>query len=159
MGIHLYRNAKAIFQIKIAGLFKLVDASGKEMNQGETVTVLNDMCFLAPATLISKNISWEIMDPLTIIAKFTNESEKVAATLYFNEAGELINFISNDRFETSDGKTYQNYPWMTPATGYRDINGSRLVSGAKLIYRHPGEDFCYGEFELVNLEYNTGELK
>ena len=159
IGIHLYRNEQAIFQIKIAGLIKVVDAKGKEMNQGETVTVFNDMCFIAPATLIHKNISWETVDPLTVNAKFTNGAISIGATLYFNDKGELINFISNDRFETIDGKSYKNYPWITPAAGYIDMNGYRLVSSAKLIYRRPDGDFCYGEFELVNIEYNCKELK
>lgn len=159
IGIHLYRNEQAIFQIKILGLFKVVDAKGIEMNQGETVTVFNDMCIIAPATLIDKNISWETVDPLTVNAKFTNGAINIGATLYFNDKGELINFISNDRFETTDGKSYKNYPWLTPVAGYIDINGYRLVSGAKLIFKRPDEDFCYGEFELVNNEYNCKELK
>jgi hypothetical protein len=49
-GIHLYKDKTAIMIIKLAGLFKIVDAKGAEMNQGETVTVFNDMCCMAPAT-------------------------------------------------------------------------------------------------------------
>ena len=49
-GIHLYRDQTAIMLIKILGLFTVVDAKGKEMNQGETVTLFNDMCFMAPAS-------------------------------------------------------------------------------------------------------------
>jgi hypothetical protein len=159
VGVHLYKNEQAIFQIKIVGLIKVVDAKGPEMNQGETVTVFNDMCFMAPATLIDKNISWEIVEPLIVNAKFTNGAITIGATLYFNDKGELINFISYDRFETTDGTTYKNYPWITPVAGYKDINGYRLVSSAKLIYKRPDENFCYGEFELVNIEYNCRELK
>jgi hypothetical protein len=159
VGVHLYKNEQAIFQIKIVGLIKVVDAKGPEMNQGETVTVFNDMCFIAPATLIDKNISWEIVEPLVVNAKFTNGAITIGATLYFNDKGELINFISYDRFETIDGTTYKNYPWITPVAGYKDINGYRLVSSAKLIYKRPDEDFCYGEFELVNVEYNCTELR
>lgn len=158
-GLHLYKDEKAIMKIKIAGLFTVVDASGKEMDQGETVTVFNDMCFMAPATLIDDNIKWETIDNLTVKATFTNGSITIGATLFFNEKGELINFISNDRFETTDGKVYNNYPWLTPASGYKEINGYRLASGAKAIYRHRDEDFCYGEFNIVNVEYNCRELK
>lgn len=159
IGIHLYRNEQAIFQIRIAGLIKVVDAKGKEMNQGETVTVFNDMCFIAPATLIDRNISWETVDSRSVNAKFTNGAITIGATLHFNDKGELINFISNDRFETTDGKSYKNYPWITPVAGYIEINGCRLASSAKLIYKRPDEDFCYGEFELVNIEYNCKEFK
>ena len=78
----------------------------------------------------------------------------------FNEQGELVNFISKDRFETKDGKVYKNYPWSTPVVdGYQEINGYRLAKAAKAIYRHPDGDFCYGEFMIKNVEYNCKELK
>jgi len=54
IGLHLYQNAKATFQIKILGLFTAVNAKGPKMDQGETVTVLNDMVFMAPGSLIDK---------------------------------------------------------------------------------------------------------
>lgn len=159
IGIHLYRDQTAIMLIKILGLFTVVDAKGKEMNQGETVTLFNDMCFMAPASLIDGKIEWKEEDSLTVVAKFTNGNITVSARLYFNVEGELVNFVSNDRFETTDGKNYINYPWSTPVTGYTNINGFRLPSGAKLIYAHPDEDFCYGEFNLVSIEYNCRKFK
>lgn len=159
IGVHLYKEEKAIMLIKMLGLFTVADAKGAEMNQGETVTLFNDMCLMAPATLIDKNIQWESVDSLTVKAKFTNGGITIGATLSFNEKGELINFISYDRFETKDGKTYKNYPWKTPVMEYKLINGYRLASGGQAIYEHPEGDFCYGEFIIKNIEYNCKELK
>jgi len=82
-GIHLYRDQTAIMLVKILGLFTVVDAKGKEMNQGETVTVFNDMCFMAPATLIDRNIQWQEVDALTVGAKFTNGSITVSSKFVF----------------------------------------------------------------------------
>lgn len=157
-GIHVYKYVKASMLVKILGLFTVVDAKGKEMDQGETVTVFNDMCFMAPAALIDKNIFWKEIDEKIVEAKFTNGDITVSATLFFNNKGELVNFVSRDRFETTDGNTYNNYPWLTPVTSYKEINGCRLPSGAKLIYEHPDGEFCYGEFNLVNIEYNCSEF-
>jgi hypothetical protein len=153
VGLHIYRNVKAIFKIKILGLFTVVDASGPEMDQGETVTVLNDMFFIAPGSLIDKRIQWETINDLTVKATFTNENISISAVLYFHEDGRLMNFISNDRYETN-GREYKNYPWETPVSEYKEANGYRLPSKARLIYRRPEGDFCYGEFELVSIEYN-----
>jgi len=158
-GIHVYKEEKAIMLIKLAGLFTISDAKGPEMDQAETVTVLNDMCLLAPATLIDKNILWEIIDPLTVKALFTNGKLSVSATLFFNDNGDLVNFISNDRFETTDGKTYKNYPWSTPIKEYKVINGIRVGSSASAIYHRPDSDFCYAEFVLKEIEYNCRVLK
>jgi len=157
VGIHLYKNRIAIMVIKLLGLFKVVDAKGPEMDQGETVTFFNDMCFMAPATLISKNIEWKEIDPLTVEAKFINGNITIGATLSFKENGELINFVSKDRFETADGIHYFNYPWSTPTGEYKEINGYRLASSAKTIYHRPNEDFCYGEFFLKSIEYNCNQ--
>lgn len=158
IGLHLYRDAKAIFKVKILGLFTVVDASGPKMDQGETVTVLNDMFFMAPGALIDKRIQWEEIDDLTVEAIFTNGNSKVSALLYFDKEGKLLNFLSNDRFETN-GKEYINNPWETPTSEYKNIDGYKIPSKAKLIYKRPEGDFCYGEFELVSMEYNCRELK
>jgi hypothetical protein len=154
VGLHLYKNETASMQIKLAGLFTVADARGPEMNQGETVTVFNDMCFMAPATLISKNIKWEILDLYTVKAYFTNGNITISAVLYFNEEGKLVNFISNDRFETTDGKSYKNYPWLTPVKEFREINGRMMPARAEAIYQYPDREFCYAEFEIKDVRMN-----
>jgi hypothetical protein len=156
-GLHIYQGQTASMVIKALGLFKVTDARGPEMNQGETVTLFNDMCFIAPATLVDKNIIWEEMGNKSVRARFKNGNIYVSATLLFRENGELENFISNDRYETTDGKTYNNYQWSTPVTEYREINNYYLPSAAKLIFKHPDGDFCYAEFKLRRLEYNCTE--
>jgi hypothetical protein len=153
-GLHLYKNETAIMVIKLLGLFKVVDAKGFEMNQGETVTIFNDMCFMAPASLIDKNIQWDTLDSLHVKAKYTNGSITISATLTFDEEGKLVDFISNDRFETSDGKIYKNVPWRTPVKEYGTFNGYRLPSKADVIYQHPDGEFCYLKFKLEDISYN-----
>ena len=79
-------------RVKAAGLVSVVDVSGNEMDQGETVTMFNDMCVMAPATLIDPSIVWEPVDASTARATFTNAGHAIRAELSFNEAGELTNF-------------------------------------------------------------------
>lgn len=152
-GLHLYENVTASFEVKLLNWFKVVDAKGDKMNQAETVTLLNDMCFIAPGTLIDKRISWEIINDTTVLAKYKNENIRISAILYFNENGKLLNFISNDRFDT-DGKKYDSYPWATPVENYKMINGYFLPSKAKLIYQKPEGNFTYGELEYKSVKYN-----
>jgi hypothetical protein len=157
VGLHLYKNETAIMLIKLMGLFTVADARGPEMDQGETVTVFNDMCFMAPGTLISKDIKWEILDMNTVKAHFTNGRITISALLYFDDDGNLVNFSSNDRFETRDGKEYLNYPWSTPVKEYREINGFPMPAKAEAIYQHPEGEFCYAEFEIRDILYNVSE--
>jgi hypothetical protein len=158
-GLHIYKDKQATMVIKIASLFKVVDAKGPEMNKGETLMVFNDMCCMAPGTLIEKNIQWEVLDPLTVRAKFTNEDLSVTSDLFFNENGDLVNFISNDKYESTDGKTYRNFPWSTPVKEYKVIDGIKIPSFALTIFHKPEGDFCYGEFKLKEIEFNCRNFK
>ncbi len=157
-GLHLYQNETATFEVKLLNWFKVVDAKGAKMNQAETVTILNDMCFIAPATLIDKRISWEAINETTVKASFKNGSISISAMLYFDKKGKLINFISNDRFDT-DGKTYNSYPWATPVEDYQMLNGYFLPSKAKLIYQRPDGEFTYGELDYKNVQYNLSRIE
>ncbi|MFA5659623.1 MAG: DUF6544 family protein, partial [Oscillospiraceae bacterium] len=153
-GLHLYSGPSATMKIKIASLFQVVDAKGTEMNKSETVTMFNDMCFMAPATLIDENIKWKIIDSLTVEAEFTNQGNTIKAKLFFNGKGELTDFSSFDRFESADGKEFYNYEWTTPVKNYKEINGRFVPTYAELIWHEPKGDFYYGKFELMEMEYN-----
>src|SRR5690606_33054547 len=105
-GYHRYVGPSATMHIKAAALVPVVKAEGPEMDQGETVTMFNDMCFLAPATLIIPAIAWEEVDERNANAAFTNAGRTIRAQLFFNDAGELIDFTSDDRYQTSaDGRS------------------------------------------------------
>ena len=73
---------------------------------------------------------------------------------FFDEEGKLENFLSYDRFETSDGKIYHNFPWETPVKEYRKFGDYYLPSKADVIYKRPEGDFCYLEFMLEDIKYN-----
>lgn len=156
-GLHLFRGDSATMQIKLASLFQVVDAKGPEMNQGETVTLFNDMCLLAPAALIDKErIRWEADGSTAARAWFTHMGNTIRARLSFNQAGELTDFVSNDRFLSADGKTFKSYPWSTPVGSYREFGGRKVASYGETVWHTPEGEFTYGKFNLAKIEYNLG---
>ncbi|QNB47844.1 hypothetical protein BR63_17210 [Thermanaerosceptrum fracticalcis] len=159
VGLHSYKDAKATMLIKLAGLFTVADGKGPIMNSAETVTVFNDMCILAPATLIDKRIEWEELDSLTVKATFKNKDNKISALLYFNEKGELINFISDDRYYSPTGDTYRKARWSTPVGDYKVINGLRLPTYGEAIWQFPEGDYCYAKLRIKDVEYNPKSFR
>ena len=153
-GYHRYVAAKATMDIRLFGLFPIVKQSGDIMNKTETVTLFNDMCLLVPAALIDNRIQWEPIDSLTTKAVFTNKGISISAILYFNEKGQLINFISDDRTEVNEMKQYR---FSTPVNGYRNINGINVMSGGEAIWHYPDGEFTYGKFSLNNIQYNLAD--
>lgn len=159
IGLHSYTNARAIMLIKVAGLITVADGRGEIMNKSETVTVFNDMCLLAPASLIDKRIRWETVDPLTVKAEFDNDGIKINAVLYFNEKGELVNFVSNDRYFSPDGKSYENVAWSTPVKDYQETDGVKHPSYGEAIWHFPEGDFCYAKFDIEQVASNLASMQ
>ncbi len=152
---HRNVEGQATFQVKLASLLKVADAYGPEMNQSETVTLLNDMFFLAPASLIDPRIRWEELDPLTVRATFTNAGNTVTALVPFDNSGALVNFVSDDRYMTSSGKTYELHRWSTPVREWKEFDGRRLPAVIETVWDLSGEEFVYGRFELIEVQYNV----
>ena len=150
-GYHCFKNGIALMDIRLLSIFKVQYMAGAEMDLSETVTFFNDMCCLAPPTLIDKRIKWLAVERNKVKASFTNNNITVSAWLYFNDKGELINFISDDRYAADSGK---QYPWSTPLKDYHETNGYNLMGNAEVIYSYPDRDLCYGIFKLISVKYN-----
>ncbi len=140
--------------IRLFSIFKVEYQAGHEMDIAETVTFFNDMCVLAPATLIDKRIEWLELERNKVKASFTNNGIKITALLYFNEKGELVNFVSEDRYAIGENNTITQHTWSTPLREYKLIHGLKLASYAETIYTYPYGDFTYATFTLKNIVYN-----
>lgn len=155
-GYHHYIGENAVMQIRLANLITVADARGDKMNQGETVTLFNDMCLLAPSTLIDRRIQWQEIGENRVEATFSHHQQTIRATLIFNDEGAMIDFISNDRFLSSDGKTYESYPWSTPVARYKDSGGRKIPAYGEAVWYMPDGPFPYARFKIRSIEYNLG---
>ena len=154
-GYHRYVGA-ATMRVKAAALVPVVDAAGPEMDQSETVTLFNDMCLFAPGSLVSPAITWEPVDGHTARAAFSNAGQTIRAELSFNDAGELIDFRSNDRYQASpDGKSFRKLPWSTPLRDYRQFGQVRLASKGEARWHEPEGDYAYIEMVTEQVRYNV----
>jgi hypothetical protein len=153
--LHVYRGSTATMRVRVASLFDVVDAKGPEMNRSETVTLFNDMCVLAPASLLDAKIEWQTLGERRVSGTFSNAGNRVSAVLVFDDAGDLVDFVSNDRDRSADGKTYENLPWSTPLRDYKDFGGTRIAAHGDAVWKEPAGDFVYARFELESLELNV----
>lgn len=153
-GFHCFKNGTAYMDIRLFSLFKVQYMDGKEMGISETVTFFNDMCCMAPATLIDKRIKWLEVKDNKVRASFSNNGITISAWLYFNDKGELINFTSSDRYAAGENNSMKQLPWSTPLKDYKAINGYNLAGFAEAVYTYPTGDLCYGTFSITNIEYN-----
>lgn len=125
------------------------------MTASETVTMFNDLCFFAAPALVDANVRWEQIDARRVRGFFTNAGHTISAELAFDTNGDLVEFVSNDRSMTADGKTYERLPWVTPVGAYRDIAGFRLATRGEAIWKRPRGDHAYARMALVELSFAT----
>lgn len=152
---HRYVDGQAEMHVKLAGLLTLMDAHGPVMDRSETVTVFNDMCLLAPATLLDPRIVWGERDDRHVDAAFSVGNQTITATLTFDESGLLTNFESPDRSRSSaDGRTFTQLPFLTPVQAHAPFGGVVLAKQAHAQWRMPdGQLFTYAEFTLESITF------
>ena len=152
--LHIFNDFQASFTVKVADLFKVVDIRGDELTKAETVTILNDMCVFAPGSLTDSRLKWAEIDALTAKVTLTNGKYIVSAILYFNEVGELVNFVSEDRSALQDDGSLKQARWETPIADYKEFDGRKIPTYGETIWKYPEGDFKYGVFRLKSIEYN-----
>lgn len=151
---HRLRDGRASMRVKALGAFPIVDARGDEMDVSEAVTLFNDMCILAPGTLIDPSIVWEPVDAKTVRARFTIGRATIAATLSFDASGMLADFVSDDRSQASpDGETFTRMRFSTPVRDYRAFGPYRLAGRGEARWHPPEGVFTYGEFEMTRIRF------
>lgn len=160
-GLHSYGYGESSMLIKLFGLITVVDVKGQDMYKSETVTTFNDMCLFAPAALIDRRIKWEAVDTSTVRAIFDNNGCMVSAVLYFNDKGELVNFISDDRYRLEADGSLKKARWSTPVKYYKEICGVKVPgrsenSGAT--WQLPEGDYCYMKLDVKDIRYNCRRL-
>lgn len=151
--LHRYRDEQATFQVRVARLATIVDLAGDEISRAETVTVLNDMTFLAPGSLVDDRLSWRAIDDRSAEVTFTNGPHRVTAILLFNDRDELADFWSDDRPE-NDGGRLEPRRWRTPMSGYGTFDGLRVPTHGDAVYERPDGPFTYGEFTLRSIAFD-----
>lgn len=97
----------------------------------------------------------EAIDDHAAKAVFTCNGISVSAILYFNDMGQLTNFISDDRYDIGDKKSYR---FSTPVGEFTNFKGSNVVGYGEAVWHYPEGEFVYGKFKLKQVEYNVGGL-
>lgn len=154
---HAFREHRATMRVRLLSVVPLVDARGPKLTRAETVTLFNDLCLMAPGALVDPKIRWEALDGRSARGYFTAGSNTVSAELYFSEADELVDFISDDRLAaSSDGDDFVPRRWSTPVSEYRSFGPLRVMSRGEGRWHPPDGDFAYFQAELLEVRMNGG---
>lgn len=162
-GYHRFVADDASMTIKAAALVPVVDMRGEVMTQSETVTLFNDMCVMAPAMLLDARVQWQGAQPDRdragvdiVAARFTHLGRSIAARLFIDENGDLIDFDSDDRSAASaDGTAARRLRWSTPLREPRQFGGVRLMSAGEGRWHEGRGSWAYIELKIDEVTYDV----
>jgi hypothetical protein len=157
--LHAFVGAHATMRAKACSVVTVVDVAGVGMDRAETVTLLNDLCIFAPAALIDAPITWQRLDGNRARAAYTKGEHTVTAELVFNDDHELVDFVSDDRGATPDGKAFARRRWSTPLRDYRIMGAYRIPTGGEARWHAAGQEgeYAYIEFRVDDIAFNVAQ--
>jgi hypothetical protein len=150
-GRDMYLNGEGNMLIKIGSLFTVVDATGKEMDQGSLMRYLSEMIWF-PSAFLGDNISFEAVDDNAAHVTLTDRGRSVTGTMYFDAEGKLTDFVAQ-RYAMVEGG-YELRTWSTPVTEYGELAGLKLPVKGKAVWKLPEGDLEYIDVTITNIQYN-----
>ena len=96
----------------------------------------------------------QAVNATTARARFTHGEQTITATLLFDMAGDLVNFVSDDRARAESDGAFTPRRFSTPVRDYRDFGPVRLMSFGEARWLLADGEFTYGEFTLIDITHN-----
>jgi hypothetical protein len=151
-GYDRYDNGVGQMLIRLLSLFTVADFHGPEVNMSAAIIFINDMV-MWPTAFLSDSIRWEPVDANSACAHVTLFDQQFSAMIYFNEIGELVDFVTEDRYRAV-GKDLERNHWSTPFASYRTANGLRIPSQGSAIWHLPEGEFLYIRVVIGEIQYD-----
>jgi hypothetical protein len=122
-----YQNRHGNMLIKLMNMITIGDAKGPEMDASALVTILAET-FLVPGYALQPYITWTPVDHTCAKATLTYNGGSVSGVFYFNEAGEMIRFETDDRYFSEKGNNYKKLKWFVTAGNYKKKDSIRFAT-------------------------------
>lgn len=152
-GYDRFENGAGRMLMRLLSLFPVVDVQGPEVDMSALITFVNDMV-MWPTAFLSEYIHWEPIDRLSACAQVQVGEQRFSAVLCFNEIGEMVDFITEDRYMLQ-GKSSVRTKWSTPFRKYRTANGLRIPSEGEAVWHLPDGEFPYIQLTIGDVQYDT----
>lgn len=156
-GYDRYDNGTGAMLMRVLSMFPVVNVNGPEIDLSALIVFINDMV-MWPTAFLSDYIQWEPLDALSAIARIYLHDKKFSALFCFNDIGEIVDFITDDRYR-SVGQGNQQTRWSTPLRRYHEVNGFNIPSEGEAIWHLPEGEFSYIQVKIGEVQYDTFDFK
>lgn len=155
--LDLYKDAQGHMLVKLLKMIPISNATGKEMDAAELVTILAEVMII-PHYALQKYIVWEIIDASSIKGIISYNGISVSGIFHFNQNGECTRFVTQDRYLTKKNNKYQKTCWTATANDYILKKGIRFPTKFSATWHTDHGDFEYFKGSIKSIEFNKTDI-
>jgi len=152
-GRDMYYQGKGNMLIKLLSTITAADATGSEMDISSLIRFLSETPWFPTALLPSDYIEWKEIDSNSAQAVIKDNGCTASGIFSFNEKGEIIKFVTNDRYMEVDGKYFKEQ-WGGYYGNYQEIEGMKIPTEAEVEWNLSDKDLQYAKLKITDIQYN-----
>lgn len=155
-GLDTFLDGSGSMKGVLAKMFTLFDQKGEVMDQSSLVTCLSEILFI-PSAALQDYVTWEAIDELHAKATISYFDITVAGIFSFNDAGEMLSFVTDDRIAVEANGLSEKIKWSVTCDGYTERNGIKKPTAFKAIWNYPDGDLIYFDGIGTITSYNINQ--
>jgi hypothetical protein len=138
--------------VTVASTLTVVDARGKELDEGALHRLLGEMTWFPTAFLDPRHVRWTPVDDAHADATLRVGGREVTARWEFGPDGLPLRF-SAERFRDVNGKGVLT-PFVGESSDWREVDGLRVPFRVEATWIVAGERKPYARFEVEELSFD-----
>ncbi|GAB4118333.1 MAG: hypothetical protein Kow00103_15520 [Candidatus Caldatribacteriota bacterium] len=155
-GRDMYDQGKGNMLIKLLSTLTLADATGNEIDVSSLIRFLSEAVWFPTALLPNDYLEWKEIDSNSARAIIKYKGYTASGIFTFNEKGEIIKFVSNDRYMESDGKYFQTQ-WSGYYRNYQQFEGIKIPTEGEVEWNLSDRNLPYARLKITEIQYNIME--
>ena len=155
-GRDMYYQGRGNMLIKVLSTITVADAVGSEMDISSLIRFLAEAPWFPTALLPSDYLEWKEIDSNSARAVIKDNGYTASGIFTFNEKGEIIKFVTNDRYMESDGKYFKEQ-WAGYYRNYQEIEGMKIPIEGEVEWNLSDRDLPYAKLKITDIQYNIAE--
>lgn len=143
-------NGHGHLKIYLLSFLRIINQEGRKTDQGELLRWLGESVWLPTNLLPSENKKWTAIDANTARLTLTGAEHEVYYDITFNDQGQIVE-METQRFKGEESKE----TWIGRVGEYVEVEGMRVPSRIKGIWRLDSGDYHYADFKVEKFEYGV----
>lgn len=132
---------------------QIFDVKSEQGYTAEMISWVAESAALNPTALLSKYISYEVVDEKHLKATISINGTSGSGIFTFNDEGAIVEFYSDERQVEKIGNKEVYVGWRCDFGDYVDAGGIKTINRVKAVKLMPDKEVVYFDADDFNIEY------